>query len=105
MSLHILLEPEAASEVEDAAHWYEGQHPGLGLRFVTAVDMTIRHIGTWPGAAPRMPGLPEDLPVRRAPVNGFPYHVAYLATSEAVRVLAVAHDHRRPGYWRPRAES
>jgi hypothetical protein len=49
-----------------------------------------------------MPRLPPDLPVRRAPVKRFPYHVIYLETETAIRVLAAAHDKHRPGYWRTR---
>jgi len=32
----------------------------------------------------------------------FPYFVVYKLLSTAVHVLAVAHAHRRPGYWRRR---
>lgn len=30
-------------------------------------------------------------------------HVAYLVIDEVIVVLAIAHDHRRPNYWRGRA--
>src|SRR5439155_23809272 len=50
-----------------------------------------------------MASVPAELPVRRAPVKRFPYHVVYLETSEAIRILAFAHDSRRPGYWYHRA--
>jgi hypothetical protein len=47
--------------------------------------------------------LTRDLEVRRLPVAGFPYHLIYLPRDDAIHVLAVAHDHRRPGYWTRRA--
>lgn len=56
----------------------------------------------WPHAAPLATDLPRDLVVRRAPVSHFPYHLVYMETAEAIRVLAVAHDAKRPGYWRDR---
>ena len=40
-----------------------------------------------------------DVTVRRALVPGFPYAVVFLATEDAVHILAVAHQHRMPGYW------
>jgi hypothetical protein len=38
------------------------------------------------------------------PVSRFPYHVAYLVTTDQVHVVAIAHDRRRPIYWSARAE-
>jgi hypothetical protein len=43
----------------------------------------------------------EEL-VRRAGVKRFPYRVVFLMMSDHVRVLAIAHNHRRPGYWHKR---
>lgn len=40
-----------------------------------------------------------DPPVRRALVPGFPYALVFVVTDDAIDVLAVAHQHRMPGYW------
>jgi hypothetical protein len=37
-------EPEASAELEDAAVWYNGQWPGLGVEFVEAVDAALEQI-------------------------------------------------------------
>jgi hypothetical protein len=42
--------------------------------------------------------------VRRVPVPRFPYHLAYMILKDDIRILAVAHDRRRPCYWAPRAQ-
>lgn len=42
---------------------------------------------------------PDDLEVRRVSVPRFPYYVAYLGDDEAIVVLAIAHERRRPRYW------
>jgi hypothetical protein len=34
------------------------------------------------------------------PVHNFPYHVVFLQLRDRISVLAIAHDRRRPGYWR-----
>jgi plasmid stabilization system protein ParE len=93
------IEPEASLELEDAADWYEGRRPGLGVEFLEAVDATLDRISRWPQAARRVPGVSADVPARTAPVSRFPYHVAYLETPSAIRILAFAHDRREPGYW------
>jgi hypothetical protein len=35
-------------------------------------------------------------------VRGFPFALAYRVVGDVVRVEALAHTHRRPGYWLPR---
>lgn len=103
MKHHLRFEIEAAAELEDAALWYDHQHPGLGSEFLAAIDATIVSIDRWPEAAPAVLGLPADLPVRSAVVRRFPYRIAYLITDDAIRVLAIAHSRRRPRYWHRRA--
>ena len=46
--------------------------------------------------------MPADLPVRRRAVTRFPYHVIYLEAGMDLRILAIAHDRRKPGYWQDR---
>ena len=99
MTRPLLTEPEAEQELEDAALWYEGQRPGLGRRFLGSVAATIDRVRRFPQAGAPVPYVPADLLARRAPVKDFPYHVVYLATPSAIRILAFAHDRRRPGYW------
>ncbi len=92
-------EPEASAELEDAAVWYNGQRPGLGVEFVEAVDAALEQIARWPHIGRVVPGVPHDVPVRRVPIERFPYHIAYLEWTGVIRILAFAHDRRRPGYW------
>jgi plasmid stabilization system protein ParE len=67
-----------------------------------AVDRPVEHLTAWPDAGTMVPGVSADLPIRKMPADGFPYYLAYVVASDAVRVLAVAYDRRRPGYWQPR---
>lgn len=92
-------EPEASAELEHAALWYEDERRGLGTDFLDAIGATLAQIAEWPHAAPKVRGLPADVPARHAPVGGFPYHIAYLVTPTDISILAFAHDHREPGYW------
>ena len=105
MSRKVLLEPEASTELHEAARWYEDRRSGLGLAFLAAVDRAMEQVAAWPESGTPMPGVSTDLQVRRMPLPSFPYYLAYLLTADSVRVLAVAHVRRRPGYWNARTES
>jgi len=35
----------------------------------------------------------------------FPYHLNYLLHGEAIAIVAVSHNRRRPCYWRERIEN
>ena len=104
MNRPIRIEPEAAAELDEAGRWYDDKRPGLGTQFLEAIDVALSHIARWPRAAAPVPGVAQDLPVRRAPAGRFPYHVVYLETPTAIRILAVAHDRREPGYWHGRTQ-
>jgi plasmid stabilization system protein ParE len=84
----VRIEPEAAAELEDAAHWYDTKRAGLGSEFLASVDMALERIANWPQAARLVDGVAPDLAVRKAPVPRFPYHIAYLEKAEAIRILA-----------------
>ena len=40
-----------------------------------------------------------DPPIRQALFPGFPYAMILLVADDVIHVLAVAHQHRAPGYW------
>ena len=102
MNPRVRFEDEADEEYRLASRWYEDRREHLGLEFLDAVDATIERILDLPGLGERVAHLPPDLPVRRLAVKRFPYHVVYLETEAQIRLLAVAHDRRKPGYWRTR---
>lgn len=102
MSRLVRFEDEAETEYRQAGVWYESRREGLGLEFFDEIDTTIGQVLEFPRIGAPVPRLPRDLPVRRVAVRRFPYHVVYLEMAEELRILAVAHDRRRPGYWRQR---
>lgn len=93
------IEPEVSAELEEAAKSYADRRAGLGVGFVEAFEAALEQLGRWPQIGHMVPGVPADVPARRFPLNRFLYHVAYVEWDGMIRVLAVAHDHRRPGYW------
>ena len=90
----------AQSELEQAVFYYNGQVAGLGDAFVLEVVAAIDRIRRFPaGWHP----LGEDL--RRCRLRRFPYGLIYHADENEILVIAVAHSHRRPSYWRNRIDS
>lgn len=48
-------------------------------------------------------GTPWRARIRRLPLRRFPYSIVYYLRESEVRILAVAHQRRRPGYWQERS--
>ena len=105
MTVEVRFVDEAVTELDDAVLWYEDRREGLGLAFLAALDRAIESIERWPRAAALVEDVSEGLEIRRVSVPRFPYVVAYLVAEEAIVVLAVAHERRRPRYWSDRAGS
>jgi len=95
----VRVEPEAKQELAAAAAWYEERREGLGLELVGEVDAVFAAIARSPGRFPLYPRVAPELGVRRAAARRFPYSIAFIELPTVVRVLAIAHERRRPGYW------
>lgn len=102
MNRRVRFDDEADVEYRLAGRWYETRREHLGIEFFDAVDTTIDQIVAMPRAGSLVRRLPADLPVRRRAVRRFPYHVVYLELATHIRILAIAHDRRKPGYWKDR---
>jgi len=95
----VRVEPEAKQELAAAAAWYEERREGLGRELLHEVDAVLAAIARTPSRFPLYPRVAPGLGVRRAAARRFPYSIAFIDLANVVRVLAVAHDKRRPGYW------
>lgn len=94
--------PAARAELDEAADWYERERPGRGQRLYTAVERAVRLVAAFPTAGPTFPEIDPERGVRRLIVRGFPFVLAYRVLGDTIRIDAVAHTRRRPGYWRRR---
>jgi plasmid stabilization system protein ParE len=89
--------PEAWQEFETADNWYGQQSPDTSIRFVAAIYDALEDIARWPQTWPaHLHGT------RKFVLQKFPYAVIYREKESAVQILAIAHGHRRPGYWKGR---
>ncbi|MBK8253242.1 MAG: type II toxin-antitoxin system RelE/ParE family toxin [Polyangiaceae bacterium] len=97
--MRVEFHPEADDEYVAAVMYYEDDYPGRGQRFQTAVEAEIACILSAPNSYPLWR---RSSKVRYAIVSRFPYTILFSVYGEALTVYAVAHDKRRPGYWRTR---
>jgi toxin ParE1/3/4 len=79
--------------------WHEGKRQGLGGEFLEEIEAILPLIGNHPRSFPRLQDVAANLEIRRALLARFPYALVFLVQEAEVRVLAVAHAKRRPGYW------
>lgn len=95
--MNVTFHEDAIAEYVSAVAWYELDYPGRGERFSAAVERVLAAIASGPEA------FPKRFAVHAVPVPRFPYIVfVEIVDAETLRVLAVAHAKRRPGYWRGR---
>jgi plasmid stabilization system protein ParE len=97
--IRVEFAPEVPDELADAARWYESRRSGLGKEFLDEIATTLPLIASRPRSFPALQDVDERLDIRRALLPRFPYAVVFLLRDEELRVLAVAHAKRRPGYW------
>ena len=89
--------PEAEAEFASAAQYFESHVEHLGLDFILAVRRATERILEFPDS-----GRLFGRRLRRTLVRGFPYGLLYRVEPSRIFIVAVAHLHRRPGYWRSR---
>ena len=93
------IHPEAQAEVDATIAWYEQEGAGLGLEFLAEVDRAIDRVVQRPVAWRSYAGMPD---AHRLSVHRFPYCVIYRQKLSVVQIVAVAHQRRKPSYWRER---
>ena len=90
---------QAAVEAIEAAAWYESERPGLGREFDHAVNAAIDLLED---EIVPLTNLPSAAGAKRLLLKRFPYDIVVRELPEEIVVVAVAHQSRRPGYWRNR---
>jgi plasmid stabilization system protein ParE len=90
--------PEAEQEFRGAFFWYFKRSPIAANAFrsevLAAIDDLENEADIWPAD---LDGFHFRV------LDRFPYTIWYDLHGQLVTVLAVAHQHRRPGYWKTRA--
>lgn len=99
MSRPFRLATGVRAEIREAADWSRERDRHAANRFVVSVDRAIRRAAEWPDAGSPIDGTRSTVTIRGVPVGRFPYQVVDASADDVSYILAVAHHHRRPGYW------
>ena len=89
--------PDAEREFQQAFIWYFDRSPIAADAFRSAVfeslDGLADHADMWPA---------NDDGIHFHVLGRFPYTVWYDLNGQLATVIAIAHQHRRPSYWKSR---
>jgi plasmid stabilization system protein ParE len=99
MTKPLRFDDEAVEEMDAAAEWYEARRENLGLEFIAEIRQALIAIANGPHT---WPVVGEDPRARRFVLRRFPYAIIYIQLDAEIRILAVAHSSREPGFWRTR---
>jgi len=93
--VRLVIVPEALAELRDAASFYATQaNVALAREFVDEFERVAKLID----AAPQL-GAVFRGNRRRYFLRKFPYSVIYQISQNELRIVALAHQRRRPAYW------
>jgi toxin ParE1/3/4 len=93
----VAFHPDAEQEYLTALAWYRERSLTAAIDFEEEFRRAIAHIEDAPE---RWPGY--FTVCRRYVLHQFPFSIVYHILPSGILVLALAHGHRRPGYWKKR---
>jgi toxin ParE1/3/4 len=92
------VSPEAELELIDGARFYAIEASiEIGMAFIDEFERALSVLCVYPRLGAIWRGTTRRFPLRR-----FPYSIVYQVKPDEVRVIALAHQQRKPGYWRGR---
>ena len=94
MSWPVSFHRLAQLEVLDASAYYASVGAGLGAEFLDEIERASRVLTDHPEIGPVARG-----DVRQKILRQFPYTMFYSIRPNAIRILAVGNQKRRPFYW------
>lgn len=91
----VSLSREAQADANEAVDWYFGEGAFLAAdEFANELDQALAMLTTFPSL-----GGASAHNTRIVPLHNFPYSLIYRLQADTIRVIAIAHHSRRPGYW------
>lgn len=93
--MKVIASADALDDAARAIDWYIEQAAWQAAEsFQHELERALARVGTSPAL-----GTPGPEGTRMLPMHRFPYTLVYRASSDEIRVLAVAAQRRQPGYW------
>jgi plasmid stabilization system protein ParE len=87
----------AETELDEAVEWYEEQSKGLGKRFRDEIDNAIHRSMLFPRFNKEI-----EKGIYRSILREFFYKLIYAIEDDELVIIAIAHTHRHPDYWKYR---
>ena len=94
----VSIHAAAEAEYEAALAWYLARSARAADGFEAAVEQALASVAARPELYPLCDDRHRFCPLRR-----YPYSLIYRVDGNQIRVVAVAHSRRLPGYWSGRA--
>ena len=96
--MKLSVAPAAQHELIEAAKFYaERAGEDFGLALIAEFEHALSLLSDNPELGASWQGSARRLPLRR-----FPYNLIYQLKPLELRVIALAHQRRRPGFWAER---
>ncbi len=93
--MRISLSDEAEADANAATDWYVADGAILAAEdFANAIERAFARLIDFPHIGKR-----TAHEARMLTLHDFPYSVIYRIHGDEVRIIAIAHHSRRPGYW------
>ena len=94
----VSVSPEADRELTEGVLFYAREgNSDVAHAFIAEYERVIQLLCTRPEL-----GAPWRNGRRRFPVRKFSYSIVYYIRGDEIRVIALAHHRRKPGYWAAR---
>lgn len=99
MPYHLIVDPRAIGDVQQAIDYYETKEPGLGVKFESALNEQLLRLEKNPFFQTRY----ED--VRCLPMSKYPYMVHFTVdeVKQLIIIRGVFNTARDPKIWQQRA--
>ena len=97
MTIGVSFYPEAVRELRAAVLWYYDRNPIVAQSFQAETEHAIEIVLEDPRRWPKW-GITE----RKYVFPHFPFNLIYRVNFRTFEVLAVAHQKRKPRYWKKR---
>ncbi|MBE7493576.1 MAG: type II toxin-antitoxin system RelE/ParE family toxin [Verrucomicrobiaceae bacterium] len=95
--MNVILSDGAKRDFNEGLQWYRKQSDQAADNFIKRTLETAQRIAADPTRYRQI--LPE---IRILRYKKYPYSLIYRILPDVIKVYAVAHDKRRPGYWKRR---
>jgi len=94
-----VFQPLAKDDYLGAIQYYAERSPQAAVDFENNLKETLSMIERFPEAFP-LHGKQQSY--RSASMRNFPFSVVYTLRENFIWIVAIAHQSRRPGYWKDR---